>query len=75
MDLCLVDFFRRCLLMHFPVSDASGCCSSPVLYTLNAVLRPCAALTVRTCVIGCVSGLALALLPYMTEHGLLSCGF
>ena len=74
MDLCLVDFFRRCLLMHFPVSDASSCRSSPVLYALDAVLRPCAALTVRTCVIGCVTGLALAFLPYMTEHGLLCCG-
>ena len=74
MDLCLVDFFRRCLLMHFPVSDASSCRSSPVLHTLNAMLRSCAALTVRTCVIRRVTGLALAFLPYMAEHGLLCCG-
>ena len=60
--------------MHFPVSDASGCRSSAVLHTLNAMLRSCAALTVRTCVVGCVSGLALALLPYMAEHSLLCCG-
>ena len=74
MDLCLIDLLRRCLLMHFPVSDASGCRSGPVLHTLNAMLRPSAALTVGTCVIGCVAGLALAFLPYMAEHVLFHCG-